>query len=1018
MFPRAVRDHPTIPAAIAGTGRQQLFLDVLSSTPTTSPGVNDWYTPARPSVADPKTDFLWGVYGPSDNFVEQLSEWAWVNTNGDWIDATFTSQGTTPWFSFTANAVTTGVHAYTGIDVSTALQAVQTGGRWNAFLLRKSGSGARSFATKHTSGQQAPSIFVTYVDTTTETLPCLAFLPLNSGTTYTQLGASAAAFDFATSLALEFQRPSRAVFSAVLTITGIAHDATVATIQGYLADPPLTPGTVTTGLAAGYNADSGISADPAVIVAHDYRDGTVLTDWMVTGAHDVFDAANWSPDLLGLGGSDASKLPTAFNGTPLTGAIAGIKWLEKQTANISLVSSSYSGEGFAPLAPGVGALRTFIPKSSAVDGAALAAVGALGSDAVLYFPKAQSGNLNIVFVRYYARLGTNATSPKFLSDTKMYRQAGGSATYAVSTGKWGIGAQCLTPGGGNADQGGGNKGWSNRNVRRGVPADIPAPGLIVGTHTEDMIPNTNQFWGQGGDRGAAMYPGIWRCIEAELDLNTFNPSGGSPSDGVQRVWIDDVLVSTHSGWQYRDGPLQTATTQLVPFRTIGPLGLWMNDYEGGVLPIDEDQTFFYTQLVVATSRIGRLGSASSGIPAWISGMPLNTWLAIPASNTLADLNPDNDATVNPNFPSTAPWRSGGNFTSQCGAWTGAVPRIDTGEVYWCNNGGHNDGYDAATYKLVLNAVTPSYVRVNKPSGAVGLTALNYSTEFARGTKQIDANGRHRSQHTENFQFYWPSIGICTVSGILLCNSGGNETGLSQPYISSPSTGEMTFLGANNNNNAAGGYDSGCYDSFRNVAWKKPSSSSNPFSKWGGPTNDVWTNVGSGDYLGGPVGLCYIPTLDLILVGNGGDDQGSGLQTIVGGWGVFDPVTGVLYAQGVSGSFPTFTGAPALNSPWATGLFPGLTVPQWEPSLGACLAWHNKTGHETAIMRITPPTSGDPRTGTWTVDYLPVSGSNTVTPSVSQLTGTYGRFAVFPSLGICTVVNSVSEKGYAFKYRSL
>ncbi len=164
-------------------------------------------------------------------------------------------------------------------------------------------------------------------------------------------------------------------------------------------------------------------------------------------------------------------------------------------------------------------------------------------------------------------------------------------------------------------------------------------------------------------------------------------------------------------------------------------------------------------------------------------------------------------------------------------------------------------------------------------------------------------------------------------------------------------------------------------------------------------------------------MCHSPSLNLVLVGNGGDDQGGiGYQAITGGFGILDPVTGTFYAKGMTTTYPTFTGAPTTApAGFATGLWAGTCQPRWSARLGAFLAWDNSAGSTTQVMKITPPSSGNARTGTWTITYLPVDVGNTVTPSAAVATGTYGRFFLWDSLGICGVINSVNETGYFFRY---
>lgn len=437
-------------------------------------------------------------------------------------------------------------------------------------------------------------------------------------------------------------------------------------------------------------------------------------------------------------------------------------------------------------------------------------------------------------------------------------------------------------------------------------------------------------------------------------------------------------------------------------------------------------TFQYTAVSAGTKRIalnndGGLADPSpmdfsAIVVSWPSTIGVGTWGKIPASNTLAALNPDNDSTVNPNYPNAAPWRTAGSHAAIVTAWCGAAWDDQSGTMWWVDAGGHNDNYANGVYKLALERSTPVYSLIRKPSGAVGMAAVNYAAEHAGQQLTEYSDGRPRAKHTQNAQFYWPGRGPGHATEILLSPTGGAATsGLLRPYVVSESTGERTVLGASKSNESSGGWSSATFDPVRNCVWKMPTSSGTPFTRWGGPDADTWTDVGPAVYFSGSVSLCYIPGLDLILVGNGGRD--SGAQTIIGGFGIFDPATGVLYAKGMTGTYPTFAGAPTVApAGFDTGLWPGLCQPRWAASLRAALAWDNNvTGTTTRIMRITPPASGDPRTGTWNIDYLPVSTANAVTPSTATANGTYGRFFVWDAARICGVVNNVDEAGFFFRY---
>jgi hypothetical protein len=156
---------------------------------------------------------------------------------------------------------------------------------------------------------------------------------------------------------------------------------------------------------------------------------------------------------------------------------------------------------------------------------------------------------------------------------------------------------------------------------------------------------------------------------------------------------------------------------------------------------------------------------------------------------------------------------------------------------------------------------------------------------------------------------------------------------------------------------------------------------------------------------GGASMCHMPGLGCILLGNGDDTTaGPGVpsQSQIGGWAVFDTATGTLHS-------PTFTGAPAtLNQP-TLGVWPGTAQPMWDAARRCAYVW-DKRSATTQIIRLTPGTN--PRTDPWTVDTIPVSGSNAVTPSVAQNAGTFGRAWFWRDCVF--VVNAVDQPVYFFK----
>ena len=368
----------------------------------------------------------------------------------------------------------------------------------------------------------------------------------------------------------------------------------------------------------------------------------------------------------------------------LSGNSAQGKWIAKQTnIPVDLVSSSYSGEGFQPLLPGMGALKVTILATDVVDGGADGYAGSLGSDLWMLLPESDIGLLDRLFVRYYMRLG-DYTATK-ITDKKMLRNAPGStAYYALAGGKIGIGQHHWSHYGGNNNIGGGNGGWTNRLTFNEHPLDAGAGGVAIGQHAWDMI-GVNFPYGSEGGMGGSIYPGYWYCIEIDLKLNTIDMTGvNNLSDAELNVYIDGRLVTHRTGFSYRKGPLDYTpgassfdsasrmfthtdpANGLPPFRQIGHMGIAMNDFQGGTLKTDHDRTVFYTGLVVSKSYIGPMSP-----PVVAPWRPAAGTIANISLNTRVAVDPKLDSLANPNGAgNTPPWEQGAawiHMTDYCGA---------------------------------------------------------------------------------------------------------------------------------------------------------------------------------------------------------------------------------------------------------------------------------------------------------------------------------------------------------------
>lgn len=1004
---------PSITLASYRTGQQWLFADVQRGAVVQNAGSYN-ETPARAGISNADS-FNWGssggfglALGPTNLYVEGSTKWPWVNAGGDWINTAGTSQATTlPHATFAANSATSGSASYL-VDITAGCQAAFNGSRWNAYIIKVTG-GTRAIATQNHPTLAPPSIAVTYTDGTSETLDCHACVSMPSGTAYGKAGAQESTI--VPSVAIGFARPSKAVASATLSIAVTQHTNTAATINFYLANPTVTTPTVVTGVAAGYPLDSGLSAGSGVIVAHDYHDGSVLTDWLNTTNINPSTTANWSPDLWGAGAADDTKLPTALGGVSRVGKWNRVNYEDGYA--IALVSSSYTGEGFAPVAAGIGALRIHLPKSTAADGGTdpNGYSGTLGADLKMMFPKAISGLVGETYTRFYYRYHANV---KTIANTKMLRQsASATATYALMAGKFGPGVHHTTTFGGNDNTGGGNKGWSNRGGIALMPGDTPVSGAVPYVHSWDML-GRNMEWGQSGGMGGGLYPDRWYCVEIRCKLNTWNVAGGSPADGVMEIWLDGVKVATHTGWSYRDGP-PLYSGSLPPtfagYRDMGAIGLWLNCFQGGTLTAEEDRWEFFTGIVCGTSYIGPMAIPAPAGPNWASTAVSGTWNVVPSANTFLSLDPKDNPLLNPTYSSpghVAPWDpNGSGHPKLITAWNSASYNEATDEMWLAGVGGHNDSASNAVYKHSLNSNAPAWTMVRAPSGSltVGYGVTPLSDSAAQQSTGMYTDGRPRSTHTYNGQLYVPGVGPvqCGLASMYyLADSKAwivfyNEATGEATYSADPSP---TYI------NKYATYGSGAaYDPTRRCIWWCPGAGGGYMVKYqlpaSGPANaGSFSNVGSLMSLPGYVSLTYLPDSDCLLITQSPYDHSST------SYKVFDCATGTVYTPTFSGSLPT-------------GMTGGNAQPRWVPALGAVCMW-NSVSNTTLIAKLTPP--ANPRTGTWTISTLPVAGSNTVVPMQApndqgypgQTTGTYGRFAYSPNLGGFLLLNDAAGPTYFYK----
>ncbi len=555
-------------------------------------------------------DYPHDVFGPTYQYVSFQTAWLWTRPGGDWIDANQVRHGPLPWFSAPVVGVGAALVRSYSVDATAAVTHCYTARRWCAFLL-SAVNAARTVAGKFHPQHAAPSIDVVYRNGQRATLQCRV-IATNSSSSFSPLTTTE---QHPLPAFVEFEQPTAEVSSATLSFVVTEHwSGNNPKIDGYLLDPPQNVDPVRTGVAQTAGVlDAGITSQTGVIGAHRYLDGSAWTDFVLPDAVNYNAESNFDPAIYGTGSQDLNRLPHRGLG----------KWINTSN-DWSLVPSSYRGEGFSPLATGLGAMRIRMPAAPNVtDGSVVGVSGSTAGNAMIFLPETLFGRLGRIFVRYYFRLGGPYQATK--ASRKHVYQSAGRTEWTTQAGKFGIGADHSTSWGGVSGTSGGPYGWQMRGAWYDCDAEQGGPeegGWAVGHHLfdyyyqnpaghnyggQDGTPQQER-WGQRGGLGGILYAGNWYCIETELKLNTLlNSSPGFVPDGELRTWIDGRLVYNRTGMVFRSGPVATFPYQpnnLRPCRELGVRGLWLNWFHGGKTLATFDRTSFYTGLVYGTSYIG------------------------------------------------------------------------------------------------------------------------------------------------------------------------------------------------------------------------------------------------------------------------------------------------------------------------------------------------------------------------------------------------------------------------------
>lgn len=545
--------------------------------------------------------YSWKDVGATGTHVAKHTGWAWRKAGGDWVDAAYTLHGTTNWHQFTSDAVTgtTAEHRYS-VDVTQGLKAIQQSGRWNAWHIRELKGTRKVAGVRHAA---APVINVTYADGTAESLDPVYSTGLSTSTSYTQSYSET----HNVPAVLEFEKPKKPVESATLLITVTSHPTGKSTLALNIVDAKVNTNPVEHGLAESFGKfDEGILNHPHVIGAHRYVDGSRRDRFISSARLTISSPRDYSPHLWGWGPENRELLPFKDNG----------KWIAAH--NFELVDSKYQGDGFTPLAPGLGAIKVVMePMPGIQDGSIVGYSGTRASTGMIFMPPEQVGYLDRIFVRFYFMMAP--TDESFSKRYQVYKNAGGPGSWTDMAGKTWITPSHDTYYGGVSGTSGGPYGWQMRGQWSAMNPDKLSNGYVFGVHTYDYIRNNppehrygnngkpHMLDQQGGSVGI-LQAGRWYCVEMEVDLNTITKDAPYYlADGSVRVWVDGKLSLEMTNFVMRAGPRFTPEfheLKLPPIGDVGIRNLWLNWFHGGTTENSVRRVNYYTGLVWSHQYIG------------------------------------------------------------------------------------------------------------------------------------------------------------------------------------------------------------------------------------------------------------------------------------------------------------------------------------------------------------------------------------------------------------------------------
>jgi len=381
-----------------------------------------------------------------------------------------------------------------------------------------------------------------------------------------------------------------------------------------------------------------------------------------------------------------------------------------------------------------------------------------------------------------------------------------------------------------------------------------------------------------------------------------------------------------------------------------------------------------------------LASAETA-PAWVRQIAPGTWGQV-GLNTLADIDPQKDPSLNPKFPASAPWHANEGQAGVLQDWNGGALATGYGThgALLVFGGGHNGYLGSEVYAFDLG--TQLWKRVTNPYPGP------FNWPYATTTYP---DGSPVALHTYDYVDYQPG----TNSFVLLRSvrdgvQAGSNTDEMRAHLLDLDTGKWRHSQRNNGLRLSSG-GSSCYDRSRDVFWIMGPWDSRIFAKFDPNVTNNDGTVGSytnysGDNVDIDANAECDPINDIYIYTEFRD-------------------TDKIYARNLKNpAAPRVTLKETGDIPSDKANGGGWS---WSDNRQAFLYW--RRGGDVYEFKLT---NGSWDTGSWRWTKL-TSSSNTTTPqnmAYNNGAGVYSRFRVahYDDAEVAVVINRIDGPVYAFR----